>query len=268
MKSRMHVMRLFSVLVFLLSGFAGAVQADCKPQKSESVGIARVARDGALTLTDGRVLRLAALERPDGMAALAMWTDVIGKAGLARSTFYHGDKATDRYGQLQGLLVRDGLWIDAALVRQGAARVRPRADMRFCVPELLKLEAEARAARRGLWAEAANLPLQATNVAGLAAREGQFVLVEGVVTDAVKRGRRLYLNFGPDWRTDFTVTVAPSDVRLFTDPRLKTKSGGPAMKGEHVRVRGVLTRYNGPELILTVPEQLEFLGPQRGTVRE
>ena len=42
-----------------------------------------------------------------------------------------------------------------------------------------------------------------------------FQLVEGRVrAAAVVRGRG-YLNFGPDWREDFTVSIAPRDRRRF-----------------------------------------------------
>ena len=34
-------------------------------------------------------------------------------------------------------------------------------------------------------------------------------------TRIASRQKRLYLNFGDDWRTDFTVTVEPGDARLF-----------------------------------------------------
>ncbi len=270
MKGRVRVMQPFPfagfafVFAFVFGlGASNAVQADCKPEKSESVEVSVIAPDGVLTLADGRALRLAALEPPIDMQALAGWTNVITKIRPARVTLHLGDKPEDRYGQLQGLLARaDGQLVEALLLRDGLARVSPRADMRFCLAGLLQIEDEARKAHRGLWAEVANLPLQATDIAGLEAREGQFALVEGVVTDAVNRKGRLFLNFGSDWRTDFTVTVAAADARLFRDARIKVKKGtNPAMKGERVRVRGYIERYNGPDMVLTTPEQLEFLKP-------
>ncbi|MGV8998013.1 MAG: thermonuclease family protein [Parvibaculaceae bacterium] len=250
-----------SLAVLLSLALASAADANCKLKKSEPVEISMVGVDGLLTLTDGRMLRLAALARPDSVVAVAGWSAVVGQVAPARFNLYQTDKPNDRYGVLQGVLARaDGSLVEEELVRQGLARVSPRADMRLCLSDLLHVEAEARANRRGLWAEPANQPLAATDIAALEAREGQFVLVEGVVTDAIIRGGRLYLNFDADWRTDFTVTVAAGDARLFRDQRLKAKTGArPAMKGARVRVRGVLMRYNGPEMILTTPEQLEFL---------
>ena len=84
-----------------------------------------------------------------------------------------------------------------------------------------------------------------------------------MVSAARVRGR-LYLNFGDDWRTDFTVTVAPGDARLFDDdpvwaPLLDAAGGLAGLADRRVRVRGWLGRYNGPEITLTHPEQIEFL---------
>jgi endonuclease YncB( thermonuclease family) len=56
---------------------------------------------------------------------------------------------TDRYGRKLGRVIAGGTDVNATMVRLGAAWVyRAYSDD----PELLRLEAEARAARRGLWA--------------------------------------------------------------------------------------------------------------------
>ncbi len=64
---------------------------------------------------------------------------------------------TDRYGRTVGRVFAGGLDVNADLVRSGAAWVFRRYSDD---PELLRLEAEARAARRGLWAlpEAERVP--------------------------------------------------------------------------------------------------------------
>ena len=55
-------------------------------------------------------------------------------------------------------------------------------------------------------------------------------------------GGRAYLNFGADWRKDFTVTIAPQDLKSFTaagiDPR--------GYSGKMVRVRGWVQYLNRP----------------------
>jgi hypothetical protein len=71
---------------------------------------------------------------------------------------------------------------------------------------------------------------------------------------AVVRGRG-YLNFGDDWREDFTISIAPRDRRLFED------GGHPIedYEGRLVRVRGWIKSFNGPMIEATHPEQIEIL---------
>ena len=84
---------------------------------------------------------------------------------------------------------------------------------------------------------------------------GSFQVVEGRVVDAAAvRGRR-FLNFGADWRTDFTVTVAPADWKRFAAAGLSVQD----YEGRRVRVRGWLDRINGPSIDATHPEQIEVL---------
>jgi hypothetical protein len=86
---------------------------------------------------------------------------------------------------------------------------------------------------------------------------GTFQIVEGNVIAADVDGGRAYLNFGRDWRSDFTATIAPDDMKLFgelgIDPR--------GYAGKHVRVRGWVESMNGPEIQLADPEAIEVLGP-------
>ncbi len=77
-----------------------------------------------------------------------------------------------------------------------------------------------------------------------------------MVDAAVVRGR-VYLNFGADWKTDFTVTVAPRDRRLFDDAGIDPG----AFAGARLRVRGWVKQYNGPMIEVTHPEQIEVLEP-------
>jgi endonuclease YncB( thermonuclease family) len=55
----------------------------------------------------------------------------------------------DRYGRLIANLYVDGKWVNAEMVRSGSAWVFRKYAK---TPELFKLEAEARADKRGLWA--------------------------------------------------------------------------------------------------------------------
>jgi micrococcal nuclease len=143
-------------------------------------------------------------------------------------------------------------WLQADLIEGGFARAYSRSDTRRCAPALLRHEAAARTAKRGIWA---NAFYRVRKPEELGADIGTFQLVEGKVA-SVRIGReRAYLNFGPDYRTDFTITISAR-----VNKRLAKEGIDPASwNGKTVRVRGWLSLLNGPEIELTHAEQIELL---------
>ncbi len=172
---------------------------------------------------------------------------VLGK----RVTLTFGGRRRDRHGRLLAHLEdEDGAWIQGAMLKRGMARVYSFPDNRARVADMLDLEARARAQARGIW----GLDFYAVIAPENTGRAiGTFQVVEGRVLDAAKVKGRTYLNFGPDWRTDFTVTIASRAGRLFRpmDPL--------TLEGRRIRVRGWLKSYNGPSIEATHPEQIEVL---------
>lgn len=164
------------------------------------------------------------------------------------------ERGTDRHADVLAYVQLDGPrgWLQARLVGDGFARVHTHADTRKCAGALLTLEDRARKEKRGLWA---NPFYRIRQAAKLDDDVGTFQIVEGTIVGAVERRGRIFLNFGPDYRTDFTVTVSPRDARRIakdgTDPL--------AWKAKRVRIRGWVSLLNGPEIELTHPEQIEIL---------
>ena len=100
-----------------------------------------------------------------------------------------------------------GLNINNEMLARGLARVRPEEEADEAARVLLELEATARDARLGIWDHAyyAVRPAEAVSPGAT----GSFQIVEGVVVDAAAVSGWLYLNFGPDYRTDFTAGAPP-----------------------------------------------------------
>mgnify|MGYP003672086217 FL=1 len=248
------------VLVALCLILPAQGHAACWSQKSQTATLMSLGADGTVTLADGRSMVLAGIETPPDETARAGWQKTFD-AITAPVNLHPVLQPQDRYGRLQMLVVTgEGVLLQEKLVAGGLARVMPQKRARDCLAALLASEADARQARRGLWRDPAFALREAVDVAGLTRDEGHYVLVEGTVTDASNRQGRIYINFGADWRTDFTVTVEPADARLFADEITNVVAGEvPVFVGRRVRVRGFLTRYNGPGIRVTVPEQIEVL---------
>lgn len=146
----------------------------------------------------------------------------------------------------------EALSLQEALVAAGSVRVRPQSDDSGAIAALLELEAEARDAKRGLWAD---WRYRVFDAAAAEPATGAFHLVEGIVVQAVSRGSRVYLNFGEDYRTDFTATAKSGAAKKWSKEGVDLL----AFAGAKVRVRGYVAWINGPSIELTHPRQLEIL---------
>jgi len=250
------------VLVFLLAIVAGPVWP--APLTQDGSGrVATVVDGDTLILDDGREVRLVGIQAPKlplgrrnfktwplaEQAKAALGTLTLGKI----VTLSYGGRRKDRYNRLLAHLYDSrGRWIQGKLLRGGMTRAYSFADNRAVVAQMLALERDARAARRGIWRD----PFYRVRAARDAARDiGGFQLVEGRVLAVARRTKRTYINFGADWRSNFTVVVAARARRLFRAAGLDLTR----LEGRRIRVRGWVKSYNGPMIEATHPEQIEIL---------
>jgi hypothetical protein len=82
-----------------------------------------------------------------------------------------------------------------------------------------------------------------------------FQVIEGRVRDVATVKGRTYIVSGADWRSDFTVSMAPRDRRRFANSSAKLVD----IKGRLVRVRGWLGWRDGPMIEATHSKQIEVL---------
>jgi len=242
-----------------------AVSADSASVLALPVGeqgvVAAIVDGDTLVLESGTEVRLVGIQAPKislGRAGFVAWPlgeearDALKDLVLGRSVALHyGGRQMDRHGRALAHIVRDdGLWVQAAMLEAGFARVYSFPDNRALVATMLEHEAAARGAGRGIWANDFYRPQSPESVAGLL---NTFQLVEGrVLSAAIVRGRA-YLNFGADWRNDFTATVSPRNRRVFDDEEYDLKG----LEGRTVRLRGWIKSFNGPMIEVTHPEQIE-----------
>lgn len=261
-------MRYLSILTVLLA-FAITAPADADAPSGLMVdGAGRVVEivDGdTVVLDDGTEIRLVGLQAPKlalGRRGFVEWPlaaesrDALAELVLGRQvSLAYGGRRTDRHGRALAHLLRDdGLWVQAAMLAIGMARVYSFEDNRIAVAEMLAAERRGRMAGRGIWAHPFYGIRTVEETDGLL---DTFQVVEGVVLDAAEVRRRVYLNFGTDWRDDFTVSIAPEHVRAFRAAGFEPLD----LTGRRIRVRGWLHRRNGPMIDATHPEQIELLEP-------
>lgn len=239
-----------------IAGLVGAASAACDGAR-ERVRIGAIGDRLEVGLADGRILRLAGLD--------------VGKAGgeaKARlSEAWAGREAEaailapkpDRWGRFPADLgAPDAPSAAIDLIGRGLARVRPEFETRACEPERLSAESAARASSRGLWNEPESV-IDAGDTDALAAADGRFAIVEGVVRRVGGGRSRVYLDFGP--RRTFTVTIAKKAGPAFQRRGIALSD----LAGSAIRVRGVLENRFGPRMEIADPWMIERLQPGQGS---
>jgi endonuclease YncB( thermonuclease family) len=260
------MLRRLLLFLFLVGPAAAAdlpLPGGLKPGgEAKAVGVV----DGdTLLLDSGQEVRLVGLQAPKlplGRRGFEAWPlaneakTALERLALGRRlTLHYGGRETDRHRRILAHLAdaETGLWIQGALLAEGMARVYTFKDNRSAIPEMLALERAARTARRGIWSH----PFYAVRTSDMAGRDvDSFQLVEGTVQAVAERKGKTFLNFGADWRSDFTVLVESGDAKAFRDAGLILKD----LAGKRIRVRGWVKSWNGPLIETTHPEQIETAG--------
>lgn len=274
LKSWLQIVVLFCLLASIFSGGQSVanepslIKFPADGEKSLEQGkddkVVRVIDPLTLDLVSNGLTRLVALDIPDyeqyytgplAQSALKILDDMVkGKQVRTYQTRDRNKGRTNRMGHtLLHIVLNDSdSWVQGVLVRLGLARVRTDPSNAFLARDLYKLEEEARAEKLGLWAFEKYQVLTAEN----AGKDlNSFQIVEGIVTGVARQQNNIFINFGKNWRDDFTVSVSPSDLKIFTAANMHPQK----LMGKKVRVRGWVREYNGPFMEIDHPERIEIL---------
>jgi micrococcal nuclease len=253
----------FSSLIFL------AACGSAPP--TETAAIEQVRSAHSVTILDdagqAQTLLLAGVTGPDLDAApeAARRARAALEAEIASAVLTHlpvGDR--DRYGRIPSVVrTPDGDDLAITLVEAGWLVVWPRLGQDADFAALFGAEARARAAEAGGWGEGA-FAVRDPDPNGLAQQLDSAQIVEGrVVSTGAARDGRVFLNFGLDWRTDFTAVADEEAVERFAEAGVDLGS----LEGAVIRIRGWLFELNGPTIALNHPAQLEIVdAPTASTI--
>jgi endonuclease YncB( thermonuclease family) len=242
-----------AVLIILALLLAQRASAAAEHDWSEPLAVARVLSADRLELADGRSVRLAGIRVPQLVAAPA-------EAELARLVLGETLRLDitpaplDRYGDLVAQVERaDGLWLQGALLERGLAQVQTAPDEVARAAAMLALEQTARAAGLGLWRQPAFAPRRADQLADAV---GSFQIVQGRVLRVAPTDDYIYLNFGQDWWSDFTLRLRRAELDAGFQ---RSPVDVLALAGRRVEVRGFVLDAGGPLIELSHPEQIQVL---------
>ena len=216
--------------------------------------------EGALTV------RLASIEAPHfGREEKPAWPFAVESKSALQAlilgqevSLYYADRERDRFGRAIAqayIASRDGTpetWIQSEMIKQGFARVYSWPGEQADIVSLYSLERNVRDQKRGIWSDPF-YAIRSPDPDPLAQFVDSVQIIEGIVTSTADVRGTIYLNFGADYKTDFTIAVARKYRRKFegVDP--------VSLEGARVRVRGWVELYNGPMIWIDHPERLEVL---------
>lgn len=277
---------LLSALMAAAAPAARAGEADVAPSPQQDVrtceleegplrAVVEVRDAETLVLDDGSEVRLSGVLAPRNPAldqSMATWPLLAEAHEALRSlvegrsvALAYGGRRADRYGrQLAHLFVkgRDGsrVWVQGQILSQGLGRAFGLPGSTVCLEEMIAHERLARDERAGLWANAAYQLRAAHAPRELMRYRNTFQLVRGRVRKVSATRGATYLNFGADWREDFTIAV-PGGLRRVSPGWFQ---GLKDLAGQDVVVRGWIERRNGPMIEIAAPADLEIVHPPRG----
>ena len=265
--SRRAVLGSASATLFLMGNAKGLEAA--KLRRGETGRVKRVIDGDSFVMESGGEeisVRLSAIQTPrirlkseqawpfSAESKAALETLISGRG----VTLHYGETKRDRFGRAIAQVYSvnsDGqtdLWIQEEMVRLGLARVYSWPGDNADMEALYRWETEARETQRGIWAHEF-YGVRRPDPDPLAQYVDSVQIVEGIITSTADVRGRVYLNFGADYKTDFTIAIARKNRRAFEglDP--------VSLAGARVRVRGWVELINGPMIWVDHPERLEIL---------
>lgn len=166
----------------------------------------------------------------------------------------------NRWGLTPAWITADskgGALLQIQLIERGLALAAPYLGSMACSKALIAAEKSARVRRQGRWKK--ETALSTMNLNALTASAGHYVLVEGRIVSLGKSSRTRYLNFGRNWKTDFTATLSTKQEKSFSDTLASAGISLEDLAGHAVQIRGVVDLNDGPHIHMTHPGQLIIL---------
>ena len=259
-----------------LAGMAAAAQdvrtdtETCTLQAGPTRSVVRVIDSETVLLDDQQEVRLIgalAPRSPDFSPSAEPWAPEEAAIAALKAlvqgrsvSIAASGRARDRYGrQLAHLFIEDGserIWVQGELLVAGHARAYGLPGSYACMRELMAHERVARDAAAGLWGSAAYAVRSARATRNLLRRRNSYEIVAGTVAKVAVTKTRTYVNFGSDWRRDFTAGIEARVLRA--NPELEQMLSG--LEGGRVEVRGWIQYRNGPYIDIEDPSQIAIAG--------
>ena len=215
-----------------------------------------------LLLSDQSVVSLSGLHIPQSAQGSAFeWLEdnIIGQSMKIYRPARSQETPKNRFGHYIAQLVtadQPHIWIQAAMLAQGLALFWPNEYLKDQESADLLQQAEimARDAKLGLWSDENGFTV-APAANNIASDTFKMQILRGDIRSVSTIGGNTYLNFGDNWRQDFTVMI-PSNIRR----EMSRHNFDPTqLQNKTIEVRGYIENYYGPMIKLHHQAQIRLL---------
>jgi micrococcal nuclease len=236
----------------------------CQQINIEGIRVIEVIDGDTVILSDGRTLRYIGIDAPEvrrhiggdfvydpqpfGLEAKEFNQNLV--EGKEIKLEFDVQKK-DKYGRLLAYCFVDDTFVNAKLLEEGFALLYTRPPNVKYVDLFVSLQKRAREEKKGIWAKDSVISSDEAHK-----YIGKVKSVEGRVLNIYTGEKAIHLNFGKDWRKDFTIVIFKKDLPNFTAKGIHPLKD---YQNRFIRVTGPIKEYNGPEIIVSHPSLIEVI---------
>lgn len=161
------------------------------------------------------------------------------------------EQQVDQYGRLLGYCFVDDLFVNAKILEEGLAVLYARVPNVKYTNVFIQAQTNARNQKKGLWGS-----YEIVDASDAHQYVNQIRTVRGKVLSTYQSAKCIFLNFGSNYKTDFSIVIFNDAISSFYGKNIDPLT---FYKGKDVEVSGRIKRYNGPEIIVGIPEQITII---------
>lgn len=249
--------RFLIVFLLLFSSCVSSTYNSC-------IRVVEIIDGDTIRLENGKLLRFIGIDTPEmRVKKETVWIDhpqpFARQAKAFTRTLLGGEcvriefdvERVDKYGRLLGYVFLDDRCINTLLLEEGIAVLYTRPPNVKYTEEFLAAQTCARDKKKGLWGAYAVVSAEEADEC-----IGQIRTVKGKVQSTYQSKKCVFLNFGSNWRQDFTLVIFNNSLPYF---RRKGIEPVTFYRNKWVEATGRIREYNGPEIIVNVPEEIRVL---------
>lgn len=230
-------------------------------------GLGDIALSGdRVALKSGKVIALASIKAPeywskatDGAPSYKSWPHS-GAARRALTTLIQGKplrffctrKRPNHMGEITAHILAGKTWVQQDLLEHGHVWQYALQANQAIFKALVNAEHTAQKTQKGVWGISGYRPVLAGSED---LKPGWFQIIRGTVLSSNPVAGKVYLNFGHDWSTDFTINVPNKLVPLYQSNGLPINQ----LANHEIEVRGWVEWSGGPKIIITGQNQIRLL---------